>query len=231
MSSPCATSRKVHKNNNNLTLRAYLRADIHVDFQKESAPCKRLGCILVGSYPSSLAWLGKYFFWDAERHLSLRCELDAAFFHLYGIGADDADYILETFPIVKRHDEEEFGEYRTKRVILERYGEYGEAIRRNQGEGFALKPDTAPAIPAGELPPVPALPTIASILDYLARIGVQVENNRAKGGGLWVYLGKAEFGRVAEQLEKSGVGVRYYPEGRTKHPGEQWEIDPGKRLS
>ena len=37
------------------------------------------------------------------------------------IGADDADYILETFPIVRRHDEEEFGEYTTKRVILERY--------------------------------------------------------------------------------------------------------------
>lgn len=67
-----------------------------------------------------------------ERHHSLACicsicnpgELDAAFFHLYGIEADDADYILETFPIVKRHDETEFGEYRTKRVILERFGEY-----------------------------------------------------------------------------------------------------------
>ena len=55
---------------------------------------------------------------------SPRCELDAAFFHLYGIEADDADYILETFPIVKRHDEAEAGEYRTKRVILERFGEY-----------------------------------------------------------------------------------------------------------
>ena len=30
------------------------------------------------------------------------------------------DYILETFPIVKRKDEKLSGEYRTKRVILER---------------------------------------------------------------------------------------------------------------
>ena len=28
---------------------------------------------------------------------------------------------METFPIVRRHDEQRFGEYRTKRLILERY--------------------------------------------------------------------------------------------------------------
>ena len=32
----------------------------------------------------------------------MRAELDAAFFHLYGIERDDVDYIMETFPIVKR---------------------------------------------------------------------------------------------------------------------------------
>ena len=36
--------------------------------------------------------------------LLLRAELDAAFFHLYGIDRDDVDYIMETFPIVKRKD-------------------------------------------------------------------------------------------------------------------------------
>jgi len=33
------------------------------------------------------------------------------------------DYILETFPIVKRKNEQQYGEYRTKRVILEMYDE------------------------------------------------------------------------------------------------------------
>ena len=32
----------------------------------------------------------------------MRAELDAAFFHLYGIDRDDVDYIMETFPIVKK---------------------------------------------------------------------------------------------------------------------------------
>ena len=45
---------------------------------------------------------GPPFRWDPERRFLLRAELDAAFFHLYGIGRDDADYILDTFPIVRR---------------------------------------------------------------------------------------------------------------------------------
>jgi hypothetical protein len=36
-----------------------------------------------------------------------------AYFHLYGIGRDDVDYILETFPIVKRQDEQAHGAYQT----------------------------------------------------------------------------------------------------------------------
>ena len=48
-------------------------------------------------------------------------ELDAAYLHLYSIERDDLDYIMETFPIVKRKDEAAHGEYRTKRVILEMY--------------------------------------------------------------------------------------------------------------
>ncbi|MBF6445966.1 Eco57I restriction-modification methylase domain-containing protein [Nocardia farcinica] len=64
-----------------------------------------------------------------ERRANLRAELDAAFFHLYGIDRDDVDYIMETFPIVKRKDEAAYGEYRTKRLILEIYDAMAEAER------------------------------------------------------------------------------------------------------
>lgn len=53
----------------------------------------------------------------------LRAELDAMAFHLYGISRDDASYILDTFPIVKRKDEAKHGEYRTKRLILAAFDE------------------------------------------------------------------------------------------------------------
>jgi hypothetical protein len=69
------------------------------------------------------------FIWDEDRRFLIRCELDAAFFHLYGINRNDVDYILETFPIVKRKDEQKYGEYRTKRVILEMYDQMAEAMQ------------------------------------------------------------------------------------------------------
>jgi hypothetical protein len=47
--------------------------------------------------------------------------LDALFFHLYGISREDADYMLDTFPIVKRKDEAKYGTYRTKELILAEY--------------------------------------------------------------------------------------------------------------
>jgi hypothetical protein len=61
--------------------------------------------------------------------LSVRTELDAAMFHLYGIDRDDVDYIMETFPIVKRKDIAAHGEYRTKRLILNFYDQMAEAQR------------------------------------------------------------------------------------------------------
>jgi hypothetical protein len=41
--------------------------------------------------------------------------------HLYGLTREELAYILDTFPIVRRKDEAQFGEYRTKRLILENY--------------------------------------------------------------------------------------------------------------
>lgn len=72
----------------------------------------------VRPFAHDLGYDGPPFTWEPERRFQLRCELDAAFFHLYGISADDADYILDTFPIVRRHDESAYGHYRTKDTIL-----------------------------------------------------------------------------------------------------------------
>ena len=64
---------------------------------------------------------GPPFRWDEERRALLRAELDAGYCHLYGVERDDVDYIMDTFPIVKRKDGQRHGEYRTKRFILEIY--------------------------------------------------------------------------------------------------------------
>lgn len=86
------------------------------------------------------------FHWDMDRRLSLRVELDAAFFHLYDIDREDVDYIMDTFPIVKRKDEQKHGEYRTKRLILEVYDGMADAITTGEPYQTILDP------PPGEGP-------------------------------------------------------------------------------
>ncbi|MEV5526808.1 Eco57I restriction-modification methylase domain-containing protein [Streptomyces prunicolor] len=72
-------------------------------------------------YARDLGDTGSPFRWDDDRRAVIRAELDALFFHLYGISREDADYILDTFPIVRRKDEAKYGSYRTKELILTEY--------------------------------------------------------------------------------------------------------------
>ena len=73
------------------------------------------------------------FCWSEERRPLIRAELDALMFHLYGISRNDADYIMDTFPIVQRKDEEAHGEFRTKRLILDRYDAMTKAFEATHG--------------------------------------------------------------------------------------------------
>jgi hypothetical protein len=59
------------------------------------------------------------FVWDAEDRARRMARLDALFFLLYGLSADDADYILSTFPIVREQDEKAHGSFRTQGLILQ----------------------------------------------------------------------------------------------------------------
>jgi hypothetical protein len=79
-------------------------------------------------FAKSMEYDGQPFRWDGERRAYLKAELDACFFHLYSIGRDDVEFIMSTFWIVEGRDEAAFGEYRTARLILERYDEMSNAI-------------------------------------------------------------------------------------------------------
>lgn len=64
--------------------------------------------------------------WDEERRFWLRAELDAAYFHLYGVARDDVDYIMDTFRAFKNTKPDEFA--RTKKAIGEIYEAMADAI-------------------------------------------------------------------------------------------------------
>jgi hypothetical protein len=68
---------------------------------------------------------GKLNKWDEAERATLMAELDAAYFHLYGISRDDAEYILSTFKGI--HEERPLlnDKWSTAEHILALYDEYG----------------------------------------------------------------------------------------------------------
>lgn len=99
-------------------------------------------------------YYGPPFRWDEERRFLIRCELDAAYFHLYGIGRDDVNYIMDTFPIVRRKDEACYGSYRTKEKILEIYDRMKDAMETGKPYRAMLDPPPGPPaewpLPSGQ---------------------------------------------------------------------------------
>lgn len=89
-----------------------------------------------------LGYTGLPFRWNSERRELLRAELDAALFRLYGVGCDDAAYIMGTFPVVKREDEAAHGTYRTRDLILDAYDRMEEA--RKTGGAYQTLLDPPP---------------------------------------------------------------------------------------
>jgi len=83
---------------------------------------------------------GPPYAWHCERRVQLQCEIDAAFFHLYGISRDDTVYILDTFSVLERSDKREHDEYRTKRVVLESY----DALATAAAKGVPYKSPLGP---------------------------------------------------------------------------------------
>ena len=95
---------------------------------------------------------GPPFRWDEERRTLIRAELDAAYFHLYGLERDEVEHVMDSFDALRRREEkpQNFGEFRTKRLILERYDAMAEAIRTGEPYQTILDP------PPGQGPRHPA---------------------------------------------------------------------------
>lgn len=128
-------------------------------------------------FAADCGYTGEPFCWDEARRFLLCCELDAAYFHLYGIGREDVAYILDTFPIVRRKDEAQHGEYRTQRVILEIYDAMQQAITTGQPYQTLIDPPPANGWTPPELPkeevntkpvPPPAMPVKETQPDLFA---------------------------------------------------------------
>lgn len=61
-----------------------------------------------------------------------RAELDAYFFHLYGVSRSDAEYMMDTFSITRTKEVDRHGEFLTKRLVLESYDAMARAVETSQ---------------------------------------------------------------------------------------------------
>jgi hypothetical protein len=83
----------------------------------------------------------KPYVWNDNTRSRLRAELDAYYAHLYSVTREELRYILdpkdifgddfpsETFRVLKEHEENEDGEYRTRRLVLEAFDELAKTSR------------------------------------------------------------------------------------------------------
>ncbi len=81
-------------------------------------------------WAEDMGYMGAPFAWDPDRRAQLRAELDARIAKLYDLTRKELEYILdpqtlygedcptETFRSLQRKEERDFGEYRTKRLVL-----------------------------------------------------------------------------------------------------------------
>jgi hypothetical protein len=61
---------------------------------------------------------------DQDARAIARAEIDAIVAHdVFGISVDELVSILDTFPVLRRREERTYGEYRTKRLVLQAYNQ------------------------------------------------------------------------------------------------------------
>jgi hypothetical protein len=75
-----------------------------------------------------------------ERRELIRAELDAAMFHVYGLTRPEVEHVLDSFFVVRKYEERDHGEFRTKRLVLDRYDAMTEAARTGHPYQTALDP-------------------------------------------------------------------------------------------
>ena len=78
-------------------------------------------------FAADMGYEGEPFAWDEAERAHKRAQLDALYFMLYGINAEELEYIMDSFPIVARQDEKEHGGYYTKDLISEYHRAYKSA--------------------------------------------------------------------------------------------------------
>ncbi|MNJ26310.1 hypothetical protein D3C77_207820 [compost metagenome] len=115
------------------------------------------------------------FLWNEERRYIIQAEIDAAMFHLYRLNREQVDWVLDSFTVLRKYEERDHNEFRTKRLVLAAYDAMAEAKVAGTAYVSPLSPPPAdpslchdavasqniPALRPIELPPLGQVPDAA----------------------------------------------------------------------
>ena len=102
----------------------------------------------IAPFARDLGYEGPPFAWDEDRRAQLRAELDAWYALAYGLTRDELRYVLdpkdvmgedypsETFRVLQKNEERQYGEYRTRRLVLAAYDKLTAEGMRPRTEGY-----------------------------------------------------------------------------------------------
>jgi len=104
----------------------------------------------IKSFAEDLGYYGEPFSWNEARRAVIQSELDAYYAKLYGLNRDELRYILdpqdvygpdypgETFRVLKDKETRQYGEYRTRRLVLEAWDRL-EGVEVGNPNGYSAK--------------------------------------------------------------------------------------------
>lgn len=81
--------------------------------------------------------------WDSYRRPILQAEIDALVMHLFGLSKAQAEWIIESFAVLKKYEERDYSEFRTKKLVLNAYDAMAEAKKRGTRYQTSLAPPPA----------------------------------------------------------------------------------------
>jgi hypothetical protein len=130
----------------------------------------------MASFARDIGYDGPPYGWEEDRRAILRAELDVWYARAYGLTRDELCYILdpadvmgpdypsETFRVLQKNEIRSYGEYRTRRLVLEAWD------RMERGELPAPEPYDQRRSPqsasAGQLTPAASVSTGQGLLQF-----------------------------------------------------------------
>ncbi|KZK81221.1 putative type I restriction enzymeP M protein [Pseudovibrio sp. Ad13] len=83
------------------------------------------------------------FRWNPLRRQMLQAEIDAAILHLYGLDEEQAAWVIDSFTVLRKYEERDHEEFRTKRLVLAAYDAMADAKKLGIAYETPLNPPPA----------------------------------------------------------------------------------------